>query len=174
MVERIKINEYGDCIYSEDEIIEQLYSNPQLDITNLFIQTANQYNESLKKIGIDLPFLKEEPNHSETATEFDQRLQKIWFMPDEYNNINTLQYLLDRCQTQEEKDRVVSEHEIFEKKGFIKVLQFLIYFIDTLRKNNIVWGVGRGSSVASFCLFLIGVHKINPLQHNLDHREFLR
>ena len=174
MVERVKINEYGDCIYSEDEIIEQLYIDPQLNIDNLFIETAKQYNESLKKIGINLPFLQEEPSHSETATEFDQRMQKNWFMPQEYHDIDTLAYLLDRCQTDEEKDRVNIEHELFEKKNFIKVLQFLIYFIDTLRKNNIVWGVGRGSSVASFCLFLIGVHKINPLLYNLDHREFLR
>ena len=56
----------------------------------------------------------------------------------------------------------------------LPVLQFLIYFVDTLRANNVVWGVGRGSSVSSFCLFLIGVHKINPLLYNLDYREFLR
>ena len=72
------------------------------------------------------------------------------------------------------KKRVEQEYLLFEKKNFIKVLQFLIYFIDTLRANNIVWGVGRGSSVASFCLFLIGVHKINPLQYNLNIAEFLR
>jgi DNA polymerase III alpha subunit len=64
--------------------------------------------------------------------------------------------------------------KLFNKKGFIKVLQFLIYFIDTLRNNNVVWGVGRGSSVSSFCLFLIGVHKINPLLYELDYKEFLR
>ena len=68
----------------------------------------------------------------------------------------------------------ISTKALFEKKDFIRVLQFLIYFIDTLRANNIVWGVGRGSSVASFCLFLIGVHKINPLLYNLDITEFLR
>ena len=45
------------------------------------------------------------------------------------------------------------EYDLFEKKQFIRVLQFLIYFVDTLRANNMVWGVGRGSSVASFCLF---------------------
>ena len=70
--------------------------------------------------------------------------------------------------------RVQLEYSLFEKKKFIKVLQFLIYFVDTLRANNIVWGVGRGSSVASFCLFLIGVHKINPMIYNLDYKEFLR
>ena len=95
-------------------------------------------------------------------------------MPDKYYQINVLQWLLDKCQTDEEKMRVQTEYDMFEKKGFIKVLQFLIYFIDTLRANNIVWGVGRGSSVASFCLFLIGVHKINPLLYNLNIGEFLR
>ena len=95
-------------------------------------------------------------------------------MPESYTKINVLQWLLDRCQTDTEKLRVQTEYDLFEKKNFVRVLQFLIYFVDTLRANNIVWGVGRGSSVASFCLFLIGVHKINPLLYNLDHREFLR
>lgn len=171
---RIKINEYGDCIYSEDEIIDQIYKNPDLDIKNLFIETAKQYNNSLKELGIEGISLQEQPQHEETATEFDLRMQNNWFMPEEYSKLDTLEYLLKRCQTDEERNRVRDEHELFEKKNFIKVLQFLIYFVDVLRKNNVVWGVGRGSSVASFCLFLIGVHKINPLLYNLDHREFLR
>jgi DNA polymerase III alpha subunit len=82
--------------------------------------------------------------------------------------------LLERCQNDEEKMRVQMEYDLFEKKNFVRVLQFLIYFVDTLRENNMVWGVGRGSSVASFCLFLIGVHKINPMLYNLDIKEFLR
>jgi DNA polymerase III alpha subunit len=43
-----------------------------------------------------------------------------------------------------------------------------------MRKENIVWGVGRGSSVASYVLYLIGVHKIDSLYYNLDVEEFLR
>jgi DNA polymerase III alpha subunit len=37
-----------------------------------------------------------------------------------------------------------------------------------------VWGVGRGSSVASYVLFLIGVHRIDSMKYNLDYKEFLR
>jgi DNA polymerase III alpha subunit len=101
-------------------------------------------------------------------------LQSSWYMPKEYNDVNVLEYLLAKCQTIEEEQRVRDEYALFEKKKFTKVLQFLIYFIDTLRANNVVWGVGRGSSVASFCLFLIGVHKINPLLYDLNYQEFLR
>jgi DNA polymerase III alpha subunit len=43
-----------------------------------------------------------------------------------------------------------------------------------MRKNKIVWGVGRGSSVASYVLFLIGIHKVNSLKYNLDIKEFLK
>ena len=95
-------------------------------------------------------------------------------MPAKYHDINVLQWLLDKCQNDAEKLRVQEEYSRFQEKNFSKVLQFLIYFVDTLRANNIVWGVGRGSSVSSFCLFLIGVHKINPMLYNLDYTEFLR
>jgi DNA polymerase III alpha subunit len=43
-----------------------------------------------------------------------------------------------------------------------------------MRNNNIVWGVGRGSCVSSFVLFLIGIHKINPIYYDLDVSEFLK
>jgi DNA polymerase III alpha subunit len=54
------------------------------------------------------------------------------------------------------------------------LLQYLKYLVDTMRKNNIVWGVGRGSSVASFVLFLIGIHRINSLYYQLSIDEFLK
>ena len=53
-------------------------------------------------------------------------------------------------------------------------LGFLIYLIDLMRTNNIVWGVGRGSSVSSYILYLIGVHKVNSILYKLDINDFLR
>jgi DNA polymerase III alpha subunit len=34
--------------------------------------------------------------------------------------------------------------------------------------------VGRGSSVASYVLFLIGVHKIDPIKYELPIEEFFK
>ena len=56
----------------------------------------------------------------------------------------------------------------------IELLHFMKYLVDTLRKNNVVWGVGRGSSVASYILYLIGVHKVDSIKYNLDINEFLK
>ena len=173
MVAKIKINETGDCIFTEQDAIDLLYTNPDFDISKLFFDNIEQYNQSIKNTGIDLPKIKKIVDNLDVAT-FDQQQINNWYMPQKYYEINVLQWLLDKCQNDEEKMRVQTEYSLFEKKKFIKVLQFLIYFIDTLRANNIIWGVCRWSSVASFCLFLIGVHKINPLQYNLDYTEFLR
>lgn len=70
--------------------------------------------------------------------------------------------------------RVEMELELFRTRNLYPVLQLLIYIVDTMRKHNVVWGVGRGSSVASYCLYLIGVHKIDSVKYNLDIREFLK
>lgn len=173
MVAKIKTNDHGDCIFSEQDAIDLLYTDPDFDISKLFFDNIDQYNKSLKDLSLDFDKIKIAPKRS-NLSDFDKQNFENWHMPDKYNKINVLQWLLDKCQNDEEKIRVQSEYDLFEKKKFIKVLQFLIYFVDTLRANNIVWGVGRGSSVSSFCLFLIGVHKINPMLYGLDYKEFLR
>ena len=173
MAAKTKINDHGDVIFSEEDVIELLYTDPDFNISKLYFDSIDKYSESLRELGIDLPVINTAPKRPKPEI-FDKENCDNWHMPEKYYQINVLQWLLDKCQNDEEKMRVQMEYDLFEKKNFVRVLQFLIYFIDTLRANNIVWGVGRGSSVASFCLFLIGVHKINPLLYNLDITEFLR
>ena len=173
MAAKTKTNDHGDVIFSEEDAIDLLYNNPDFNISKLYFNDIEKYTDSLKQLGIDLPVINTAPQRPNIA-DFDRSNCEKWHMPEKYYQIDVKQWLLDKTETEEERDRVLIEYNLFEKKKFIKVLQFLIYFVDTLRANNIVWGVGRGSSVASFCLFLIGVHKINPLLYNLDITEFLR
>jgi DNA polymerase III alpha subunit len=95
-------------------------------------------------------------------------------MPQEYKDFDIAQYVLELCKTQEELQRVGQELLLYQDRNLFMLLRFMKYLVDTLRKNNIVWGVGRGSSVASFVLYLIGVHKINSLYYDLDITEFLK
>ena len=173
MAEKTKINDHGDVIFSEEDAIDLLYTNPDFDLSKLYFDNIDKYSESLKELGIDLPVINTAPSRPNTEI-FDKENCNKWYMPEKYYQINVLQWLLDKCQNDEEKMRVQTEYALFEKKKFIRVLQFLIYFIDTLRANNVVWGVGRGSSVASYILYLLGVHKIDSVKYNLDYKEFLR
>jgi DNA polymerase III alpha subunit len=87
---------------------------------------------------------------------------------------NLIETLINQCNTEEQRQRVELELELYIKHGMIELLHFMKYLVDTLRKNNVVWGVGRGSSLASYILYLIGVHKVDSIKYNLDINEFLK
>jgi DNA polymerase III alpha subunit len=95
-------------------------------------------------------------------------------MPNEYKTFEIHSWLLQQCKTTEERNRVTEELAAYGSRGMNDLLRYMKYLVDFMRENNIVWGVGRGSSVASYVLYLIGVHRINSIQYDLDWREFLR
>ena len=95
-------------------------------------------------------------------------------MPEEYRKLDIARWLLDECATDPELQRVADELMLFQERDLFDLLRWLKYFVDTMRKHKVVWGVGRGSSVASYILYLIGVHKINSMYYDLDISEFLK
>ena len=82
-------------------------------------------------------------------------------------------FLVSVCP-KENYDRLQQELELYKKHNMIPVLKTVKYIVDTLRKNNVVWGVGRGSSVASYVLFLVGIHKIDSVKYKLPIEEFFK
>ena len=114
-------------------------------------------------------------NINMSVEDFDQILRSQWFMPDEYKTFDIAKFVLDQCTHEEEElQRAGKELLMYEKRGLFTLLQYMKYLVDLMRKNNIVWGVGRGSSVSSFVLFLIGIHRINSLHYDLNIEEFLK
>ena len=95
-------------------------------------------------------------------------------MPKEYQEMDIAKWVLDQCKTDAELQRAGDELLKFNDRKMLVLLQYLKYLVDTMRQHNVVWGVGRGSSVASFVLYLIGIHKINSLYYDLDISEFLK
>ena len=171
----MKTDELGIPRFSNRDLIDMIYSghvdkchvvlcDPSDDIEKFNAAMREQYLPELTKyIPLDVD-----------QKDFDGALQSEWFMPDEYKTFDILQYLVDKCESADEYVRVVDEWEEFHKRDMIDLLRYMVYLVDFMRENNIVWGVGRGSSVASYVLYLIGVHRINSIQYDLDWREFLR
>ena len=95
-------------------------------------------------------------------------------MPDEYKQLDIAQWLLDQCQTDAELQRIGEELLLYQERDLFDLLRYLKFLVDIMRKHNLIWGVGRGSSVASYVLYLLGVHRIDSLYYNLDPAEFLR
>ena len=109
-----------------------------------------------------------------SVEQFDDINQSNWLMPEKYKSMDIAQYVLEQCKGEAELQRAGEELLLFQERDMFVLLRYLKYLVDTMRENNIVWGVGRGSSVASFVLFLLGVHRINSLYYDLSITEFLK
>ena len=170
----MKYDQYGQTYTTSDELCDLLYKNPNLDISLFQIEDSIEYNRSVAELHAELDLLDSYHNIDMSVEEFDRELQKNWRMPKEYKDLDIAAYVLGLCKEEHELQRVGQELMLYQERNLFDLLRYLKYLIDTLRKNNIVWGVGRGSSVASYVLFLIGVHKIDSLYYNLNIDEFLK
>ena len=170
----MKYDQYGQTYTTSNELCDLLYKNPKLDISLFQVEDSLEYNRSVAELHAELDLLDSYHDISQTVEEFDRVLQRNWRMPKEYKDLDIAAYVLGLCKEEHELQRVGEELILYQERSLFDLLRYLKYLIDTLRKNNIVWGVGRGSSVASYVLFLIGVHKIDSLYYNLNIDEFLK
>ena len=171
----MKYDQYGQAYTTSDELCDLLYKNPQLDISRFQVEDSIEYNRSVAELHAELDLLYNYQNeYGITVDEFVRVLQSNWHMPKEYKELDIAEYVLSLCREDYELQRVGEELLLYQERDLFDLLRYLKYLVDTLRKNNIVWGVGRGSSVASYVLFLIGVHKIDSLFYSLDIEEFLK
>jgi len=170
----MKYDQYGQAYTTSNDLCDLLYKNPKLDISLFQVEDSIEYNRSVAELHAELDLLDSYHNISQTVEEFDNILQKNWRMPQEYQELDIAEYALSLCKEEQELQRVGQELLLYQERNLFDLLRYLKYLVDTLRKNNVVWGVGRGSSVASYVLFLLGVHKIDSLYYNLDIDEFLK
>ena len=162
---------YGQIIFDENDLADIYLHNPDKVLHNVFVSQPINFDEELQ---INVPKLKQYVDPQLSIEEFDKQNQLVWNFPEEYKNMDIAQYILAQCKTDAELQRAGQELLLYQEKDMFVLLKYLKYLVDTMRENNIVWGVGRGSSVSSFVLFLLGVHKINSLYYDLDIEEFLK
>jgi DNA polymerase III alpha subunit len=163
----------NEIVVDENDLVEMFLQDIKPNMVTMATAHAiDQYNHFC-----DLFLLSSKIDVELAATDKDKynaALIDNWYIPENYKSIDARRWILNRPMTHEERERVMAELQEFRDRGMMPLLNFLLYMVDTMRENNIVWGVGRGSSVASYVLYLIGVHRINSIKYNLDYKEFFR
>jgi DNA polymerase III alpha subunit len=167
---------YGQAYTDTQELCDLLYQNPDLDVSRFQVVDSLPYNTAVIQTFSGFPQVKQYTiPHEEIPLElFHWNQQQTWYMPVEYKELDIAQYILSLCQTDAELQRVATELLLYQERDLLNLLRYLKYFVDTMRANSLVWGLGRGSSVASYVLYLLGVHKINSMYYDLDIHEFLK
>jgi hypothetical protein len=170
-------NKFSELVFSE------------LDICNLIMQGRDV--DSLGPVVVDTSVNLEEliahverpeslltwavPCKANTSvTEFHTAQQLMWHMPQEYKTLDIAKHVLSLCDTEAELQRCGAELLLYQERGLFDLLRYLKYLVDVMIQHQVIWGVGRGSSVASYVLYLLGVHRIDSMYYNLDIAEFLR
>jgi DNA polymerase III alpha subunit len=173
-------DQYGQCWTTTDELFEMLYTAPDLPLDKFLVKQEEKpyaggtYNRAVEQTYAGFPKLQLLREIDLPLEQFDKLQQSHWKMPVMYKEFDIVKYILDQCKTQEELQRCGEELLLYAERDLIDLLKYLKYFVDTMRTNKIVWGLGRGSSVASYVLYLLGVHKINSMYYDLDIHEFLK
>jgi DNA polymerase III alpha subunit len=166
----------GDSTYPSDSI-HTTFSHEHRVFVDQITKDIEQYNRIVAP-----------DKRIQVKTEL-RPLEYNWTIPDEYKNLNIADYLVDKLDEEFDRQgwdfstdvdkfkvravRVVKELKLFEQHELLDVLRVLIYVINTLNNQSVVWGVGRGSSVSSYVLYLIGVHDVDSIKYELDIEDFI-
>lgn len=168
-------DKFSRRVIEEKDIIDLLYVNPTADLSTLYLNTPQTHNLAIDVNYSELTKLHAPEEISLEPTEWHKLNQTHWYMPDEYKNLDIAAWVLNQCNGNEvELQRCGQELLEYASRDLLPLLQYLKYFVDTLREHKIPWGVGRGSSTASFVLYKIGVHKINSITYQLPLEEFFK
>lgn len=176
----IKTDPQYNLFLNENDMLELFYSggydklneNSQKIIIDK--KLIDQYKKSADFFNFPNKLIFNETPAITIDRELHQKKQKEWLIDIKQDKEEMIRFLFEKCQTDIERARVIEELKLFDEKNCFEILYVLKYLVNHFRENNIVWGVGRGSSVASYCLYLLGVHKIDSIKFDIDIREFLR
>jgi DNA polymerase III alpha subunit len=170
----MKQNKFGELIFNESDICDLLMQgHDAVSLKNLIVDDSVNL-EQWPNIINSVPDFQQQQFHTCLVPEFHARQQAIWHMPEEYKTLDIADHVLSLCNSEAELQRCGQELLLYQERDLFDLLRYLKYLVEIMTTNQIIWGVGRGSSVSSFVLYKLGIHRIDSLYYNLDITEFLR
>jgi DNA polymerase III alpha subunit len=172
----MKTDKFGQLIFGEHDVVNLYLQGHDLGVLNNLLVDNTVDLETAAHILDNVPaFVRyDELAQQQSVEEWDHRCQANWHMPDQYKQLDIAEHVLGLCGSSAELQRCGQELLLFQERNLFDLLRYLKYLTDVMRENRLIWGVGRGSSVASYVLFKLGVHRVDSLFYELDPAEFLR
>ena len=170
----MKQNKFGELIFDQNDVVNLIMQGHDMSVFDRMIVDSSVDLSRMPDFLDPVPKFQQQRFHNCSVPEWHSKNQQQWHMPDSYKNLDIASYVLSLCSSDAELQRCGQELLLYQERDLFNLLRYLKYLVDVMTQNQIIWGVGRGSSVASFVLYKLGVHRIDSLFYNLDIGEFLR
>ena len=170
-------NKFDQLVFSDSDVCDLLMQGRDIDsIKNVVVDDTVDLEGLVKHVDCPDSLLTWTfPYNQDTSVPgFHDAQQLMWHMPDEYKQLDIAAHVLGLCTNEAELQRCGQELLLYQERDLFNLLRYLKYLVDIMIENKVIWGVGRGSSVASYVLYKLGVHRVDSLYYNLDINEFLR
>lgn len=170
-------NKFGEQVFADTDVCNVIMQGREIDtLHHMVVDASVDLAQLIQQVEQPESLLtwRSPCDDSVSVAEFHVAQQSVWHMPEEYKTLDIAQHVLSLCQTEAELQRCGAELLLYQERGLFDLLRYLKYLVDIMASNQVIWGVGRGSSVASYVLYLLRVHRINSMYYNLDIAEFLR
>lgn len=160
----------GDSSYDSKKLFS-LIQRFDVSYVDSLTDDVREYNRSVSK------------SKALTVKTESKPLSVEWDLPKADATRDVVQYVFDKhyaeyghlptAEFEQREERLSIELVKYKKYGFFDVLRTIIFIINKLTTHNVVWGVGRGSSVSSYVMYVIGVHDVDSFAYDLDINDFL-
>ena len=170
----MKQNKFGELIFNENDVVDLVMQGRDFSTFDNMIVDESINLATMPDFLEHIPVFKQQRFHTCSVPDWHAQNQKTWHMPEEYKQLDIAAHILSLCASEAELQRCGQELLLYQERDLFDLLRYLKYLVDVMKSKDIIWGVGRGSSVASFVLYKLGVHRIDSLHYNLDVAEFLR
>ena len=110
------------------------------------------------------------------------KLSFAWNIPQEYADIDLHEFItaefekiavgLSEKDLEKACDRIFLELGEIERRGLTELFKTIIFVLKRFKEENVIWGVGRGSSCASYILYILGLHSVDCLKYDIPLTEF--
>jgi len=167
-------NKFDELIFNENDVCNLLMQGRNIEsLSNMIVDDSVKLNAMPELLG-PVPNFKQQRFHAASVPDWHAQQQNNWHMPQKHKDLDIAEYILSLCTNETELQRCGEELLLYQERNLFNLLRYLKYLVDIMIENKIIWGVGRGSSTASYILYKLGVHRIDSIFYKLNIDEFLR
>jgi hypothetical protein len=151
----MRTDKFGQLIFNEHDVVHLYMQGHDTSVLNHLLVDNTIDLETAAHILDNVPaFIRyDELAQQQSVEEWDHRCQANWYMPQSYKDLDIAEYVLGLCESDTELQRCGHELMLFQERNLFDLLRYLKYLVDVMTEHRLIWGVGRGSSVASFVLY---------------------